>query len=301
MSLSAFSTSYAQTLLVSTNKVHWAQEKMQRWYDLGVIRGDENGDLMYDAYISRAEVVTIVNKVFGFQSKASQQFSDVEENSWYADELLKARQAGYLKGYEGNIAKPESKITREDTSVIILQAFELDTSDSDSSLNSFKDAKDVSQYAVAAVGKLAADGVIRGYEDGSFKPKANITRAEFISILDSLVTLLCNTPGTYENKNISGHVVISNPSVELKNSTINGNLHITEGIGNAGVTLNSVVVTDTTYISGGNDIKIIDSELNQLVVNSEDSINSLSISGKSNITKLVLNSPVNISVDEKRM
>ena len=56
MSLSAFSTSYAQTLLVSTNKVHWAQEKMQRWYDLGVIRGDENGDLMYDAYISRAEL-----------------------------------------------------------------------------------------------------------------------------------------------------------------------------------------------------------------------------------------------------
>ncbi|WP_027621736.1 S-layer homology domain-containing protein [Acetivibrio clariflavus] len=79
MSLSAFATSYAQDLLVANNKVHWAQEKMQKWYDLGVIKGDENGDLMYDAYISRAEVVTIVNNVFGFQSKASQQFNDVKE------------------------------------------------------------------------------------------------------------------------------------------------------------------------------------------------------------------------------
>jgi len=251
MSLSAFSTSYAQDLLVANNKVHWAQEKMQKWYDLGVIKGDENGDLMYDAYISRAEVVTIVNNVFGFQSKASQQFNDVKENSWYADELLKARQAGYLKGYEGNIAKPESKITREDTSVIVSQVFKLDTSGNNNSLSKFKDAEDISEYAAAAVNKLAADGIIRGYEDGSFKPKANITRAEFISILDGLVPLLCNAPGTYENKNVSGHVVISNASVELKNSTINGNLYITEGIGNAGVTLNKVAVTDTAYISGG--------------------------------------------------
>ncbi|WP_027621735.1 S-layer homology domain-containing protein [Acetivibrio clariflavus] len=165
--------------------------------------------------------------------------------------MLKARQAGYLKGYEGNIAKPESKITREDTSVIVSQVFKLDTSGNNNSLSKFKDAEDISEYAAAAVNKLAADGVIRGYEDGSFKPKANITRAEFIAILDGLVPLLCNAPGTYENKNVSGHVVISNPSVELKNSTIDGNLYITEGIGNAGVTLNKVAVTDTAYISGG--------------------------------------------------
>jgi len=298
MSISMFSTTYAQES-GSSSKIHWAQEKMQRWFERGIIEGDGSGDLKHDEKISRAEVATIINKVFGFNSKASKQFEDVNENSWYADELLKARAAGYLKGYNGNIAKAESKITREDVAVIISNVFEFHTASINNYSLLFKDKESISVYALSAVNKLSSDGVIKGYKDGNFKPKSNITRAEFISIMDNLVKLLCNSSGTYNNENVSGHAVISHPSVNIEDVTVDGNLYITEGIGNSGVNLNNITVTDLCYISGGsNNIKIIDTKLNLLIVNCKNLIENLTISGKSNISKFILNSPVQISVDE---
>ncbi|ONI45498.1 hypothetical protein AN641_04060 [Candidatus Epulonipiscioides gigas] len=47
----------------------------------------------------------------------------------------------------------------------------------------FKDQKDISDWAIEEVDKAAKLGIISGYEDGTFKPQAYITRAEYISIL----------------------------------------------------------------------------------------------------------------------
>ena len=46
----------------------------------------------------------------------------------------------------------------------------------------FSDVADTASYA-QAVNTLAALGVIKGYEDGSFKPDNNITRAEAVTLL----------------------------------------------------------------------------------------------------------------------
>lgn len=84
------STSFAQQ---SISETHWADEKMLRWSALGVIRGYDSEGLRPDNSITRAEVTTIINKVFGFTSKSTTQFIDVKSSAWYADELLKAREA----------------------------------------------------------------------------------------------------------------------------------------------------------------------------------------------------------------
>lgn len=48
----------------------------------------------------------------------------------------------------------------------------------------FNDTADVSKAAQDAINKVAALGIVEGYEDGSFKPAANITRAEFAKMAD---------------------------------------------------------------------------------------------------------------------
>ena len=51
------------------------------------------------------------------------------------------------------------------------------------SSGSFSDDSDIMEYAKDAVYYLRANGVLGGYEDGSFKPDAPATRAEVAKVL----------------------------------------------------------------------------------------------------------------------
>ncbi len=295
LTTSIFSSAFAQELV---SKTHWAQEKMKKWSDLGIIKGSGSGDLRPDDNITRAEVATIINNVFGFISKSSTQFIDVTQSAWYKDELLKAREADYYNGYTGNISNAGSKITREDATVMLSKVFCLDTSAEIDSSSSFKDAKNISKYALSAVNMLSGEGIIKGYSDGNFLPKSYITRAEFITIMDNLAKVLCNAPGKYGPMNVSGHVVINQPSVELEDMIIDGNLYLTEGIGSGTVNLNKVDITHTAYISGGTGIiKIINSKLNQVEIYIKNATANLYLGGNSTIGTLSVKSPTQIQVE----
>ena len=54
--------------------------------------------------------------------------------------------------------------------------------------SSFTDAADISAYAADAVNALFERGIVGGYEDGSFKPKANISRAEGAKIIFGILS-----------------------------------------------------------------------------------------------------------------
>ena len=47
----------------------------------------------------------------------------------------------------------------------------------------FTDEGDISDYALNAVKAMAKAGVINGYEDGTFQPKTNATRAQAVVII----------------------------------------------------------------------------------------------------------------------
>lgn len=56
------------------------------------------------------------------------------------------------------------------------------------SANAFKDDKSISDDYAEAVAVLNGMGVFKGYEDGSFKPEGNITRAEVATIVYRIYT-----------------------------------------------------------------------------------------------------------------
>ena len=56
------------------------------------------------------------------------------------------------------------------------------------SANAFKDGKSISDDYAEAVAVLNGMGVFKGYEDGSFKPEGNITRAEVATIVYRIYT-----------------------------------------------------------------------------------------------------------------
>ena len=88
----------------------------------------------------------------------------------------------YIVGYEDGEVKPNNNITRAEVATIFYRLLTDSSRErwyTDS--NSFTDVADDSWYN-EPVSTLSRMGIINGYEDGSFKPNAPITRAEFTAI-----------------------------------------------------------------------------------------------------------------------
>ena len=164
---------------------HWAGDTIQQWIDEGKISGYPDGSFKPDNNVTRAEFVTMVNKEFDFTATTDISFTDVNSNDWFYQEVQKASNAGYIVGVSETQFDPSSNLTREQASVIVARILNLN-SDSESS-DVFNDLNDVSSWATELVLASAKAGIIKGYEDNTFRPQNPITRAEAVVILDRAV------------------------------------------------------------------------------------------------------------------
>jgi len=103
---------------------------------------------------------------------------------------IKAEIKGYIKGYSDNTFKPNNTITRAETSQMLANILE-------NSGMIKPEIKDVEgQWYSEAVEKITSLGVMKGYEDKTFKPDNNLTRQEFAVTLVNLLDLSSMTVKT---------------------------------------------------------------------------------------------------------
>lgn len=267
--LSAWSAKSVQaSVVINDINGHWASEDLSKWVEKGILQGYENGMIKPDSNITRAEFITLVNKVFGFYELSQKQFLDVDNTKWFSDEILKARASGYIAGYENNVFKPENYITRQESVVIMAKVFELQNNN-DNYISKLKDGNSIREYAKESVAAMLEKGYITGYKDGTFTPDKYITRAETITILNQILTSLYNKKGNYSSKEINGNALINTEGVVLENTLINGDLYLSPGIQNGDVTLDGVEVKGIVYVNGGgsNSVHFKNTKLGKVIVN----------------------------------
>ncbi|MDQ0193722.1 glycosyl hydrolase [Paenibacillus wynnii] len=269
---------------------HWAATDISQWMNNGVISGYPDGTFHPNQSITRAELVTIINQVFGFTAESTINFTDVSASSWYAQQLAIAKEAGYYHGFEKNLARATTEMSRQDAVTLLARAFSLATGENSAFASSFKDSADIQKYAVEAVNAFA--GKISGYPDGSFKPEGKITRAEVVTLLDQLVSGYYATTAYHEAAVINGSVVINKNGANLKGATINGNLYLAPGIGNGEVTLDGITVKGTTYVWGGgeNTITFNNANLGNVQVNRPDGLVRVVTTGETQIDNISMES-----------
>ncbi|GHV44433.1 hypothetical protein FACS189492_0760 [Clostridia bacterium] len=166
-------------------KPHWAAAMLKRWQDKGVIKGYEDGSLRPDHPVTRAEAAKMMCYFLPADFDAPPQgFDDVAQDAWYYGYVNQIAGKGIMLGISGTEFEPSVSLTREMAAALLYRQFQniLPTS----AAMGFPDSGAVSDWAAAAVGALSVSGVITGYSDGTFKPQANVTRAEFIAMLDRL-------------------------------------------------------------------------------------------------------------------
>lgn len=261
---------------VSDIQGHWAQESVTSLVDAGIIGGYGDGTIRPNNFITRAEMAKVLNKVFGYTEKAINQFGDVAENAWYAEELLIARGAGYYGGFEGNLAKPNEEITRQDATAMIARVFDIHSTSGTS--GKFKDANKIAVYSKQAVDGLVDQQVIGGYADNTFRPGNKITRAEVSKIINMLSGEIYNIAGTYTEELPIDRAVINVAGVTLKDVMIEEDLYLTEGIGSGDVVLENVIVKGRVTIAGGgiNSVKLINCTLNEVIVTAKKPVRIIS-------------------------
>ncbi len=158
---------------------HWAKNQILDFVSKGYVAGYEDNTFRPENSITRAEFVRVLNQVFKFEEKGAENFTDVNNSDWYYNDVCIGAKAGYIKGYEDGTFRPNSPITREEASKILATVLNLK---GDGTLG-FTDSNKISDWAKDAVDALSDNGMISGYEDNTFRPNNNITRAESVSLL----------------------------------------------------------------------------------------------------------------------
>jgi hypothetical protein len=164
----------------------WAKEMILEIAQRGIVNGS-GGKFNPNDNITRAQIAAIISNFIGNEpdSSVSNSFKDVTEDKWFAKPVAVASK--YLSGY-GNLYYPDRDASREEfiKAVILLKGYSTNllTEDERSKLSEkISDFNSVSadhkDYMLLAV----KYGIISGYEDGSVKPKNNITRAEATKVL----------------------------------------------------------------------------------------------------------------------
>lgn len=146
---------------------------------------DEDGISLFkpEKTLTRGEMARILAALdtdFDETKTYEQSFTDVDEGTWYASYIGFAAQKGYVSGYEDNTYRPESMITRAEIAAIAaryISAADIQGEDR------FTDIYDL-YWCRDQINALAAMMVVQGFEDGSYRPYENVTRAQTAAIMN---------------------------------------------------------------------------------------------------------------------
>lgn len=95
--------------------------------------------------------------------------------------LPATKHKAYIVGYDDGTFKPDSNMSRAEAAAIFARLIAEAKSESISGKSSFNDV-DKNEWYAGYVGFLEKYNVINGYNDGTFKPDASVTRAEFVAM-----------------------------------------------------------------------------------------------------------------------
>ena len=228
----------SEAIAFSDVEGHWAEKSIQKAEEMKVITGYENNRFMPDSYMTRAELVAIINRFLEIQSETDKYIPDVTRQDWFHSDVRKALSAGIIKGDTNGYVRPNDYVTREEAAVIMCRAF---YSEADGNVDtlSFKDNDSISSWSRADILTFVKNGYITGYPDGELKPKNNITRAEIITILERIIAGDIEAP--MRDKKVNGNWIINQKNSQLKNVEFFGDLIIGETAGES-LYLSNVVV-----------------------------------------------------------
>ncbi len=176
-------TSFGELAFEDVDLKHKNAYAISVFYDLGLIRGYNDGTFKPENNLNRAELLAIVLDSLDadFTGQILENcFKDIK-NEWYSAYVCYAKNHNIVSGYSDGNFKPGNNVTRAEALKITLGAFGYDVDDVplDATV-SYLDAT-VSDWYAPYLYLGAKDGIVS--KDGRFGGNTTITRAEFVQLI----------------------------------------------------------------------------------------------------------------------
>ena len=184
------------------SKDHWAYDVINEMSQKKILAGYPDGSFRPDNSITRAEFAKILVSAVvddDADEKPLVSFEDIDSHHWAYRYINKANK--YLSGYSLGgryFYFPDNAAVREDIAVALVLALNLQyEAHSEDTLYNFTDKRDISENFRKYIAIAYENGLIKGFEDGTFRPQDKLTRAQVAQLISNALKIMAkptNTP-----------------------------------------------------------------------------------------------------------
>jgi hypothetical protein len=163
---------------------HWAREFITSLAARDIIAGFPDGTFRPDEPVTRAQYAAMVRRAFSQSSvRNATSFVDVPANYWAAAAIREADMMGFLSGYPGNVFLPDQNIPRAQVLVSLANGLNY-TASNQNSVQVFRDAAQIPDYAVASLAAATERRMVVNYPDVQvLRPNQTATRADVAAFI----------------------------------------------------------------------------------------------------------------------
>ena len=106
-------------------------------------------------------------------------FSDLSPNHRFYDEMMYLEAEGIITGFPDGTFRPDGEVTRAAAAIMIGRTLKLDGTQRNTTFSDVGKSQKASGYIASA----AAQGIIQGYPNGTFRPNETVTRGQMAIFL----------------------------------------------------------------------------------------------------------------------
>lgn len=163
---------------------YWLFDALYDLKELEIVSGDAEGNFRPDNYVRREEFLKMLCEALEIpKTKSDKEFSDIENNSWYKTYVDTAYENKIVNGIEENIFGVGRYITRQDLCAMVYRALNVCDEDTEKPVFGFNDNEAIADYAHDAIDYMYMNKIVNGFEDNTFRPNENCTRAHAAKII----------------------------------------------------------------------------------------------------------------------
>ncbi len=182
---------FAQTAFLDVADDAWFAEEVEYVAEKGFFNGTSTDTFSPDSPFTRAMFVVTLGRLHGIDPALYnwKVLGDVSPDDWYGPYVAWAYDNAITQSMGNDDFRPDYNVTREQIATFItryIKRFEGISPEKMTLSCDYKDKGSISAFAVESIGFCAELGLMKGDENGNFRPQDGITRAEAAAVIARL-------------------------------------------------------------------------------------------------------------------
>ncbi len=167
----------------------WYESDVEYTVTKGIFNGVSENEFSPSAPFTRAMFVVALGRLDGIDPVAYnwKVLGDVSPSDWYGPYVAWAYDKAITQSMGNDDFRPDYNVTREQIAAFIVRYLKNCTDvEIKSEKTNYNDASEIASFATESVDVCAALGLMIGDENGNFRPKDGMTRAEAATVIARL-------------------------------------------------------------------------------------------------------------------